>query len=100
MDHNSLGSAVVKGVFGNKSYDLQVTTLQAMLLLSFNEDTSFSFSALHNMLNMPEDILKRVLHSLSCGKFKILLRLQPESSDIKEKGIRITDSFVVNMHFS
>ena len=80
----SLGQCNVKGTFGKKSFDLQVTTLQAVVMLAFNKDAAcpggangdaVSFVSLQEALNMPEDILKRVLHSLACGKYKILKRI-------------------------
>ena len=51
--------------------------------------------------------LKRVLHSLSCGKFKVLKRIaagaSSEPSGEKEKGagglIKPTDSFIFNAAF-
>ncbi len=41
-------------------------------------------------LNVPEDIVKRLLHSLSCGKFKVLLK-EPAGSKIGS-----SDRFKVN----
>jgi hypothetical protein len=50
--------------------------------------------------------LKRVLHSLSCGKFKVLKRIAAGASEVpgeKEKGagglIKPTDSFIFNAAF-
>eukprot|EP01038_Epipyxis_sp_PR26KG_P011634 gene11634-15584_t len=110
----SLGNAVVKGTFGKKTYDIQVTTLQAVALLSFNDDQFFailgaqqqqassselslSFTALLDNLGMTEEALKRVLHSLSCGKYKILKKI---SEDVKDKTIKVTDSFAFNEQFT
>mmetsp|Transcript_71005 Transcript_71005/g.199308 ORF Transcript_71005/g.199308 Transcript_71005/m.199308 type:complete len:96 (+) Transcript_71005:1868-2155(+) len=45
-----LGNATVKGNWGKKKYDLQVTTLQAITILAFNNpgaaDEQFSFEQL------------------------------------------------------
>lgn len=105
---HTLGNAVVKGMFGKKSYQLQITTLQAVVLLSFNFDimkdrTQWSFTDLLETIDMPEEILKRVLHSLSCGKFKVLRKINSsnDASDKKdEKTIRNTDEFVFNDTFT
>jgi cullin 1 len=84
-----LGNAVVKGTFGKKSFDLQVHTLQAVVLMEFNAKAtgeasssagaivgggsgSKAFPALLEALQIPEESLKRVLHSLSCGKYKVI----------------------------
>jgi cullin 1 len=118
-----LGNATVKGTFGKRSYDLQVGTLQAVALMAFNlssGDSSSSgcastsssacsakpFSNLLDTLGMPDEILKRVMHSLSCGKYKVLKRLSATSdadtsSGDKDKGvIKSTDSFVFNESFT
>jgi cullin 1 len=104
---HTLGNAVVKGMFGKKSYQLQITTLQAVVLLSFNCDimkdrTQWPFIDLLETIDMPEEILKRVLHSLSCGKFKVLKKISAiEGGDKKdEKTIRSSDSFIFNDTFT
>ena len=120
---HSLGTASVKGTFGKRSYDIHVSTLQAVALLAFNvgadsgsssSGTSSastggarSFSSLLDALGMPEEPLKRVMHSLSCGKFKVLRKISAASEGgegEKEKGggsglIKTTDSFLFNEQF-
>merc|ERR1712070_1284421 len=68
--------------------------------LAFNGDeTTHSFEALHEYIGMGEEVLKRVLHSLSCGKFKVLKRISENGSN--EKGpIKRTDKFVYNEQFT
>mmetsp|Transcript_10856 Transcript_10856/g.33497 ORF Transcript_10856/g.33497 Transcript_10856/m.33497 type:complete len:745 (-) Transcript_10856:58-2292(-) len=94
----SLGNATVKAAFGKKTYDLQVATLQAIALLAFNpvdgEPQALAFEAVKERINLPDDHLKRVLHSLACGKYKVLAKT-PASSTIKT-----TDSFRVNATFA
>merc|ERR1719502_333494 len=111
---HSLGSCEVKAVFAKKSYILQVTSLQAIVLNAFNGDSNAgpqSFESLSGALGLPEDALKRTLHSLSCGKYKVLSRIQEgaaasSSSSAggekkkESKGINSTDSFCINESFS
>jgi hypothetical protein len=66
-----------------------------------------TFPALLSSLQMIEEPLKRVLHSLSCGKYKILKRIAGEvtASGEKEKEksggqIKNSDSFQFNDQFS
>ncbi|KAJ8602809.1 hypothetical protein CTAYLR_002580 [Chrysophaeum taylorii] len=87
----SLGNAVVKATF-QKTYDLQVSTLQAIVLLAFNDD--MAYDQVRQRVNLPEEHVKRVLHSLSCGKYKVIAKT-PASSTIKN-----TDTFKVNASFS
>jgi cullin 1 len=114
---------VVKANFGKKSYDLTMVTVQAVVLVYFNGDQASGqasssssgasnppilFTQVMEDLNIPDEILKRVLHSLSCGKFKILKRVSAaqssssSTSDSKEDrgAIRNTDTFCVNEGFS
>lgn len=103
---HSLGSAVVKGHF-KKPIDIEGTTLQAVVLLSFNGDSlggatggPVPFKSLQETLNMPEDILKKVLHSLSCGKFKVLKKTSESGESGNDKAIRTTDNFSFNESFT
>jgi len=91
---HSLGNATVRATFGKKQYDLQVTTLQAIALNTLNDGSTLSFDELSERLNLEEIILKPLLHSLSCGKFKVLLK-NPPGQNIKK-----TDSFTANSKFS
>jgi cullin 1 len=108
---HSLGGATVKGTFNKKSYELQVTTLQAVIMLAFNADTvsgasggPISFNNLLETYNIPEDVLKKVLHSLSCGKYKVLKKISESVDDKGDKGdkggIKVTDSFTFNDQFT
>jgi len=89
----SQGNASVRGVF-KKSYDIQVTTLQAVALDAFNGGVSMTFTELSRKLNVEENILKPLMHSLSCGKYKVI-RKTPASNKINT-----TDSFTANEKFA
>jgi cullin 1 len=107
----------VKGNYG-VSYDLQVTTLQALTLLVFNRralDVSWlalcvcrvcglvelpyhcvqvSFDELRAALNVDEEVMKRLLHSLSCGKYQVIVK-EPAG-----RTINIADRFSFNASFT
>jgi hypothetical protein len=64
--------------------------------MQFNESTAtLSFEALLLVLNIGEEILKRVLHSLVCGKYRLLKKVGGEGASIRN-----TDSFMINEHFT
>mmetsp|Transcript_28885 Transcript_28885/g.44415 ORF Transcript_28885/g.44415 Transcript_28885/m.44415 type:complete len:745 (+) Transcript_28885:78-2312(+) len=90
----SLGNASVRANFGKKYYDLQVTTLQAVALNAFNGGKKMSFEELAERLNLEDSILKPLMHSLSCGKYKVIKK-SPGGNKISK-----TDSFVANEKFS
>jgi len=97
----TLGTAVIKANYGRKKYDLQVATLQAVVLDAFNSFTSpVGIPEIKNRLSMDEEPVKRILHSLSCQKFKIITRIS-ENGKTDDKGpIKPTDTFVVNADFT
>mmetsp|Transcript_35351 Transcript_35351/g.69617 ORF Transcript_35351/g.69617 Transcript_35351/m.69617 type:complete len:760 (+) Transcript_35351:131-2410(+) len=87
------GSAQIRATFNGKSYTLLVNTLQATALDMFNTDTRFTFNELKSKLNLDDQTLKHLLHSLSCGKNKIILK------DSSSKKISETDVFWANEKF-
>lgn len=88
------GSASVRATFGKKSYDLQVTTLQAIALDSLSGGVILGFEDLAQRLNLEPEILKPLMHSLSCGKYKVISKT-PASNKINN-----TDKFTANVKFS
>ncbi|GJN05257.1 hypothetical protein PR202_ga22871 [Eleusine coracana subsp. coracana] len=85
----SLGNCNVLGKFEARDIELIVTTYQAALLLLFNDSERLSYSEIVAQLKLSDDDTVRVLHSLSCAKYKILKKessaLPP--SDEKKKVI-------------
>jgi cullin 1 len=88
------GSASVRGIFGKKSYDLQVSTLQAIALETLSGGVTLNFEELGQRLNLEESILKPLMHSLSCAKYKVITKT-PASNKINT-----TDSFTANPKFT
>ncbi|KAL6884673.1 hypothetical protein ACP4OV_010609 [Aristida adscensionis] len=82
----SLGNCHVNGNFDAKSVELIVTTYQAALLLLFNESDRLSYSEIVTQLKLSDDDAARVLHSLSCGKYKILNK-EPSNRTISPKDV-------------
>uniref|UniRef100_A0A7S1TYF3 Cullin family profile domain-containing protein n=1 Tax=Phaeomonas parva TaxID=124430 RepID=A0A7S1TYF3_9STRA len=95
---HALGNATVKATYTGgsrtKSYDFEVTTLQAVAIKLFNTNDTMSFGEIKEALNADDVVLKRILHSLSCTKHKVL-RKTPKSNSIKP-----TDSFAYNAAFT
>jgi len=90
---HSHGNAVVKATY-KRPYDLQLTTLQAVTLLTFNGVSDWlSFTQIIERLNLEEEVAKRVMHSLSCAKHKVLVK------DPQTKGISRNDKFMINEKF-
>lgn len=67
---------------------------QAAALLLFNSSDRLSFSEIRTQLNLTDDDLVRLLHSLSCAKYKILKK-EPNT-----KTISPTDNFEFNYKFT
>lgn len=110
----SLGHVFLLGMFGGggkkvNRYDVQVTTLQAAVLLYFSNPAENqqpkTMENLAELTNLPEEVLKRVLHSLSCGKFRVLKRAAASSSSSDtavnmNKAVKSTDLFSFNESFT
>nr|XP_043640334.1 cullin-1-like [Erigeron canadensis] len=90
----SLGTCNVNGKFDPKTVELIVTTFQASVLLLFNTSTRRSYEDIKTELKLSDDDLVRILHSLSCAKYKILIK-EPNT-----KTISSIDYFEFNSKFT
>mmetsp|Transcript_3322 Transcript_3322/g.8546 ORF Transcript_3322/g.8546 Transcript_3322/m.8546 type:complete len:790 (-) Transcript_3322:177-2546(-) len=92
----SLGEVIVRGTINDRIYDISVSPLQAALLLIFNNTSQpASFQRIQEELGLNEAVGKRVLHSLACGKYRVLLK----SGRDRDISVR-TDHFQINGDFS
>jgi cullin 1 len=92
---HSLGNATVKANM-RRTYDLQLTTLQAVALLTFNGQQDWlSLSDILQRLNVEEEVGKRILHSLACAKHKVLKK-EPDQGRAVNPGdkFKVNDAFV------
>ncbi|KAE8665461.1 Cullin-2 [Hibiscus syriacus] len=90
----SLGTCHINGKFDKKNIELIVSTYQAAVLLLFNSSDRLSYSEIMAQLNLTHDDLVRLLHSLSCAKYKIL------SKETNTKTISQSDYFEFNSKFT
>ncbi|KAI6683987.1 hypothetical protein NL676_029900 [Syzygium grande] len=90
----SLGTCNIIGKFEPKTMELIVTTYQASALLLFNSSDRLSYSEIMTQLNLTDDDVVRLLHSLSCAQYKIL------SKEPNTKAIARTDHFKFNSKFT
>ncbi|KAL8143092.1 hypothetical protein V2J09_016124 [Rumex salicifolius] len=90
----SLGSCNINGKFGSKTIELVVGTYQAAALMLFNTSDRLSYSELKTQLNLADEDLVRVLQSLACAKYKVLLK-EPSSRTVSS-----TDVFTFNSGFT
>ena len=94
---HSLGQCTVRSTFGKNTYLMTMVPLQAFVLLFFNDADGASETTVESIqeaLQIDLGVLKRLLHSLACGKRKVLLKT-PDSRSIKAG-----DRFRVNSSFS
>ncbi|KAJ6828395.1 cullin-1-like isoform X2 [Iris pallida] len=90
----SLGTCNINGKFDAKVIELIVTTYQASALLLFNSADRLTYSEIMTQLNLTDDDVIRLLHSLSCAKYKIL------NKEPNNKSITPTDYFEFNSKFT
>ncbi|GAU50501.1 hypothetical protein TSUD_409760 [Trifolium subterraneum] len=77
-----------------KSFDLNLPAEMASALLLFNSSDRLSYSEILTQLNLNDEDVIRLLHSLSCAKYKILIK-EPST-----KTISPTDYFEFNSKFT
>ncbi|KAH9765749.1 Cullin-1 [Citrus sinensis] len=77
-----------------KSFDLNLPAEMASALLLFNSSDRLSYSEIMTQLNLSDDDVVRLLHSLSCAKYKIL------NKEPNTKTISPTDHFEFNSKFT
>lgn len=85
---------MVTGRFFKRTHDLEVNTLQALVLLLFNDEKERSPADVAGAVDFPQEVANRVLHSLACGKFQILRKSPPG------RAIKASDTFQPNPKFS
>ncbi|KAJ8636597.1 hypothetical protein MRB53_010864 [Persea americana] len=90
----SLGTCKMVGRFRSKAIRLRVTTSQAIALLLFNTSDRLSYQGIKSHLNLTDEDVTRLLHSLSCAKYKILNK-EPNTMTISS-----TDIFEFNAMFT
>eukprot|EP00243_Klebsormidium_subtile_P006329 TRINITY_DN2673_c0_g1_i1.p1 TRINITY_DN2673_c0_g1~~TRINITY_DN2673_c0_g1_i1.p1 ORF type:complete len:750 (+),score=285.37 TRINITY_DN2673_c0_g1_i1:24-2252(+) len=90
----SLGTCNLQGKFKQRDIELILTTYQASVLLLFNAADSLSYSDIKSQLNLTDEDVIRLLHSLSCAKFKIL------SKTPNDRTISQNDTFAFNLAFT
>ena len=86
-------SALVNAAFGKKLRNLQVSTLQAIVLENVLDGVTLSFEDLRQHLNLEEAILKPWMNLLSCVKCKVIAKT-PAC-----RKITTTDAFAANAKF-
>ncbi|CAH8365722.1 unnamed protein product [Eruca vesicaria subsp. sativa] len=91
---HSLGTCHVNGKFDQKSIELIVSTHQAVVLLLFNTKDKLSYNDIQTQLNVGHEDLVWLLYSLSCGKYKILIK-EPATETVSR-----TDVFEFNSKFT
>ncbi|KAJ8499127.1 hypothetical protein OPV22_009679 [Ensete ventricosum] len=91
----SLGTCNINAKFDAKSIELTVATYQAAVLLLFNSADRLSYAEIKAQLNLTDDDMVRVLHSLSCARYKILKKTPTTDTvspnDVFEFNSRFTD---------
>ncbi|XP_054712277.1 cullin-4A-like [Uloborus diversus] len=89
----SLGHCVLRAVFTGGNKELQVSLFQALVLLMFNKEDSYSFEEIKQTTAIEDGELRRTLQSLACGKARVLQK-SPRSKDVEDD-----DKFIYNAEF-
>jgi cullin 1 len=90
----TLGDVSVSMVMAGRDYELTVAVLQAVVLRCFHRQAAaLSFEQIKAASGIEEEeVLKRVLHSLACQKFKILVK-QSEAKSLTQDSYKSNAAF-------
>ncbi|XP_060039729.1 cullin-4A isoform X4 [Erinaceus europaeus] len=89
----TLGHAVLKAEFKEGKKEFQVSLLQTLVLLMFNEGDGFSLEEIKMATGIEDGELRRTLQSLACGKARVLLKA-PKGKEVEDG-----DRFLFNADF-
>ncbi len=71
--YHALGSCSVKGFFDKKPIEMQMSPLQATILMLFNDYAELAYKELQERVNMPDEDLVRWGHG-ACAPDALLLQ--------------------------
>jgi cullin 3 len=89
-----MGTADIRAYFDKGKHLLNVSTYAMVVLLLFNTTDQLSWDEIKSQTQMADADLKRTLQSLSCAKYKILLKRS------KGRDIASDDTFTFNKGFT
>ena len=69
---HELGIVHIAGAFTKRKLELVVSTVQAAILLQFNESEELTVQQLTDLTSLQPDVIKQTLKSLVSGKFQVL----------------------------
>eukprot|EP00164_Ancoracysta_twista_P002994 GFYU01003990.1.p1 GENE.GFYU01003990.1~~GFYU01003990.1.p1 ORF type:complete len:730 (-),score=273.89 GFYU01003990.1:441-2630(-) len=90
---HAVGQVVLKSSFGGRTYELNVSTYQACILLLFNTQDSYTFGDICKALQISHEDLKRYVVYMIQKKCQIF-RKEPAGKEIKED-----DQLIINPAF-
>mmetsp|Transcript_17124 Transcript_17124/g.35637 ORF Transcript_17124/g.35637 Transcript_17124/m.35637 type:complete len:209 (-) Transcript_17124:928-1554(-) len=92
---HSSGTCLVRALFPRGEKLLDLSLLQSVVLMLFNDTDELSYQDIRNALGMTEPELKRTLLSLASGKPTLrVLQKQPKGANVED-----TDVFIYNKDF-
>ena len=89
---HELGIVNLSGAFTKRKLELVVSTIQATVLLQFNEAEELSIQALTDLTGLDADTVKQTLKSLASGKSKVLLKTPEQGYNVSHR-IRVNHAF-------
>ena len=87
------GTCHVKSIFNAKEYNLILTTYQTSIIVLFNEAEELSFTQIWETLKTEEGLLKNMLKSLSCRRYKILVKTGDQKVVLGDDVFKVNENF-------
>ncbi|KAJ1835814.1 Cullin-4A [Coemansia sp. RSA 2711] len=90
--HN-LGTCIIKIEFEEGPKELQLSQMQATVMLLFAEQDELAYTQIQQSTGIEDAELQRTMQSLACGKFRVLTK-EPKGRDVDA-----SDKFCFNARF-
>ncbi|PIA19332.1 cullin 4 [Coemansia reversa NRRL 1564] len=93
MWQHNLGTCLIKVNFDEGLKELQLSLVQGTVMLLFSEEDELTYTQIQQQTGLEDDELQRVLQSLACGRFRVLIK------EPKGRAVNTTDKFEFNAKF-
>ncbi len=91
--YHQMDDILLSGIFNNIKYSINCNVYQSLILLLFNDSESLNYETILVKTGIDKNIFNRVLHSLTCSKYKLLLKSNNDNN------ISNTEVFSINNNF-
>jgi len=87
------GDITLNSILNNNKYIINCNVYQAIILQLFNNTDMINYNEIHILTNIDKKRLSRILHSLTCSKYKLLSKSSSNNSISENENFSINTKF-------